>query len=80
MKTREARDLTKGLIVDLDAALAQGGERGIEARHTALASAAILAVRLIGGIAINTSRIAKALEDIADKMYEEDEDDSKTDL
>jgi hypothetical protein len=74
VKIKEARDLAKGIIVDLDEALANGGERGVEARHSALASAGILAVRLLGGIVINTSRIAKALEDIADKMYEEPED------
>jgi len=77
VKTKEARDLAKSIIVDLDEAMAQGGDRGVEARHSALASAAILATRLIGGIAINSSRIAKALEDIADKMYEEDENDDE---
>lgn len=72
MKTKEARGLAKSLIVDLDGVIA-GDPKDEMARHSAAASAAILATRLIGGIAVNIARIAGALEEIADAMEPEDE-------
>lgn len=72
MKTKDARELVKGLIVDLDGAIA-GDPRDLEARHSAAASAAILGARLLGGMAVNLARIAAALEDIADTYCEEEE-------
>lgn len=72
MKTKEARGLAKSIIVDLDGAIA-GDPKDEMARHSAAASAAILAARLLGGIAINVARIAAALEDIADTIDPEDQ-------
>ncbi len=65
MKAKRASDLVKGLIVDVDGAIA-GDPRDEAARHSAAASAAILAVRLLGGACINLARIAAAAERIAD--------------
>jgi hypothetical protein len=62
MSPKRAGDLVKGIIVDLDAALASNGEKMLDERHSALASAMMLGVRLFGGMAINTARIATALE------------------
>lgn len=74
MKSKEARRLAESLIVDLDGVIA-GQTRPIEERHNAAASAAILATRLIGGMAINLARIAYALERIADNTEPEDPSD-----
>jgi hypothetical protein len=74
MKTKEARSLAQGIIVDLDGAIA-GDPRDEEARHSAAASAAILGARLLGGMAINMARIAYALERIADNTEPEDPED-----
>ena len=73
MKTKEARLLAKGIIVDLDGALA-GDTRGIEDRHTAAASAMILGARLLGGLCVNIARIANAVEVIADNTYPDEEE------
>jgi len=64
---KRAGDLVKGIIVDLDAALASNGREALGERHSALASAMMLGVRLLGGVAINTARIATALEKIEAK-------------
>lgn len=72
MKTKLARDLAKGLIVDIDGAMS-GQERDIAERHTALASAVIVGARLLAGACVNLARLAQAAEDIADHMYEESE-------
>lgn len=69
MRVKRAADLVKGIIVDLDGALA-GETRRIEDRHSAAASAAILTARLLGGACINIARIAAAIERIADTMDE----------
>lgn len=61
MKVKTARDVAKSLLVDVDAIIC-GEKRPIEERHTAEASAAILAVRLLGGLCINIARIADALD------------------
>lgn len=74
MKTKLARDLANGLIVDIDGAIA-GLPTEPEARHSAAMSAIIVAARLAGGLCVNMARIAKAAEDIADKLYEDEEDD-----
>lgn len=71
MKTKEARGLAKSIIVDLDGVIA-GDPKDEMARHSAAASAAILAARLLGGVAVNIARIAAALEDIADSIAPED--------
>lgn len=73
MKTKEARALAKGLVVDLDGAMA-GQTRPDEDRHSAAMSAVILGARLVGGMAINLARIAYALECIADNTKQEDEE------
>lgn len=62
MSPKRASDLVKGIIVDLDEALASNGKEALDERHSALASAMMLGVRLLGGVAINTARIATALE------------------
>lgn len=72
MKTKEARGLVKSIIVDLDGAIA-GNPKDEMDRHSAAASAATLAARLLSGIAVNIARIAAALEDIADTLDPEDE-------
>lgn len=72
MRAKRASDLVKGIIVDLDGALA-GETRGIEDRHSAAASALILGARLLGGACINIARIAAAAERIADVMEDESE-------
>lgn len=74
MKTREARALAQSIIVDIDGAICNT-PRDPEDRHSAAASAAILAARLMGGMAINLARIANALEIIADNTTPEDQDD-----
>lgn len=74
MKTKEARSLVRGLIVDLDGAICNT-PRDPDDRHSAAASAAILATRLLGGVAINVARIAFALERIADNTEPEDQPD-----
>jgi predicted HAD superfamily phosphohydrolase YqeG len=68
-----ARDLVKGIIVDLDNALASNGKEALDERHSALASAMMLGVRLVGGIAVNSARIATALEKIEAKMEDRNE-------
>lgn len=72
MKTKEARGLAKSIIVDIDGAIA-GDPSKPEDRHSAAASAAILAARLLGGVCVNLARIAQALEDIADTMEDQNE-------
>jgi hypothetical protein len=72
MRAKRASDLAKGLIVDVDGAIA-GDPRDPAARHSAAASAAILATRLFGGLCINLARIAAAAERIADTMEDESE-------
>lgn len=67
MKQRQARDLAKSIIVDVDAALCRV-ERPPEDRHSATASAMILGVRLLAGACVNLARIADSLDDIADKV------------
>jgi hypothetical protein len=74
MKTKEARGLAKELLVDVDGAIA-GNPREPEARHSAAASAAVLAVRLLGGIAINLARIAYALEGLEYNTRKDEEND-----
>lgn len=64
MKADRAADLVKGILVDVDAALA-GEQRDIADRHSAIASAGMLSIRLIGGACINLARIANALNKIA---------------
>jgi len=64
---KRAGDLVKGIIVDLDAALASNGREALDERHSTLASAMMLGVRLLGGVAINAARIATALEKIEAK-------------
>lgn len=76
MKTKEARALTRSIIVDLDGAIA-GDPKDPMARHSAAASAAILAARLLGGVCVNIARIAAALEEIADNTLPEDQDDTE---
>lgn len=76
MRTKTARSLAKGLIVDIDGALA-GDPRQPEDRHSAAVSAAIIGSRLIAGMAVNLARIADTLEDIADLM--EDRNERETD-
>jgi hypothetical protein len=76
MKTKEARGLAKEIIVDLDNAIA-GDPREPEARHSAAASAAILAARLLGGMAVNLARIAYALEGIEANTRPEDDEDEE---
>lgn len=72
MKAKRASDLVKGLIVDVDGAIA-GDPRDEAARHSAAASAAMLATRLLGGACINLARIAAAAERIASAMEHEPE-------
>lgn len=67
MKADRARALAKSILVDIDGALAND-QRPIEDRHSAAASALILAARLLGGACVNLARIADAMEDIADSM------------
>lgn len=74
MKTKQARALAESLLVDVDGAIA-GHPSDPEARHSAGASAAILATRLLGGIAVNLARIAYALEGIEINTRPEEEDD-----
>lgn len=61
MKMKTARDVAKSLLIDVDAIIC-GEQRPVEERHSAAASAAVLAVRLFGGICINIARIADALD------------------
>lgn len=75
MKARRAKDVAAGLIVDLDNTLA-GETRPEEDRHSAAASALILAARLFGGLCVNIARIADALEDIADSVAPEEEEET----
>ena len=77
MKTKESRRLAESLIVDIDGVIAHQA-RPLEDRHSAAASAAILTARLLGGVCVNLSRIATALEriaDAADDLIPEDQDD-----
>jgi hypothetical protein len=71
MKARKVADLAKGLLVDVDGAIA-GDPRDEAARHSAAASAAILATRLFGSLCINVARIADNLERVADAMEKDD--------
>ncbi len=73
MSPKRASDLVKGIIVDLDAALASNGREALDERHSALASAMMLATRLLGGTAINLARIATAAERIATTMEDQHE-------
>lgn len=76
MNRKRARELGKGLIIDLDGVLA-AHTRPIEERHTAFASALITAARIAAGAAVNLARIADALDDMADHVTtgkEEDDD------
>ena len=73
MKTKEARGLAASILIDVDAIIT-GTPRDEMERHTAAASAAVLATRLIGGLAINVARIAAALEEIADNTAPEEEE------
>lgn len=72
MSPKRATDLVKGIIVDLDAALASNGKEALDERHSALASAMMLGTRLIGGMAINMARIATALEKMEARDAEQD--------
>lgn len=73
MDRRRTKALAKSLIVDIDEAIC-GVHRPVEDRHSAAASALILAARLIGGACVNLARIADALEDIADNTEKRDGD------
>lgn len=66
---KRATDLVKNIVVDLDAALASNGKDNLDERHSALASAMMLGVRLLGGATINLARIATVMERI-DKRLE----------
>lgn len=70
MKAARASDLVKSLIVDIDGVIAHQ-DRPIEERHSAAASAAILATRLLGGACINLARIAAAAERIANTLEDQ---------
>lgn len=72
MSPKRASDLTKGIIIDVDNALA-GVARPVEDRHSAGVSALILGVRLIGGACVNLARIASAAERIASIKEDESE-------
>lgn len=74
MSPARASDLVKGIIVDLDAALASNGREALDERHSALASAMMLGMRLFGGAAINIARIASAMEKIEQKMEDQNAD------
>lgn len=74
MKARKVADLAKGLLVDVDGAIA-GDPRDPAARHSAAASAAILATRMFSSIAINIARIADSLERIEANMEDQNDDD-----
>lgn len=74
MSPARASDLVKGIIVDLDAALASNGKEMLDERHSALASAGMLTMRLVGGMAINLARIATAMERIEKKMEDHNAD------
>lgn len=71
MSPKRATALVQGIIVDLDAALASNGREALDERHSALASAMMLGMRLIGGSAINIARIASAAERIANTMEDQ---------
>lgn len=73
VKTRRASDLAKSLIVDIDEAVCRVS-RPVEDRHSAAASAVILAARLAGGLCVNVARIADALDDLADHFTTEKSD------
>lgn len=75
MRTKEAKGLAASILIDVDAIIT-GTPRDEMERHTAAASAAVLATRLLGGMAVNFARIATALEDIADMMAPEEETES----
>lgn len=62
MSPKRATGLVKEIIVDLDKALASNGKEALDERHSALASAMMLSLRLFGGTAVNIARIATALE------------------
>jgi len=66
-----ATELVRGIITDLDAALASNGREALDERHSALASALMLGTRLLGGTAINLARIAKAAERIAENTRDD---------
>lgn len=74
MKAKRATELVKAILPDIDGVLA-GETRPLEDRHSAAASAAMLATRLLGGVCINIARIADALDHIADNLVEEKTDD-----
>lgn len=75
MRTKEAKGVAASILIDVDAIIT-GTPRDEMERHTAAASAAVLATRLLGGMAVNIARIATALEDIADMMAPEEETES----
>lgn len=70
MKARKVAEIARGLLVDVDGTIA-GDPRDPAARHSAAASAAILATRLVGSMAINLARIADNLNRIATAMEAE---------
>lgn len=72
MRAHKVADLAKGLLVDVDGAIA-GDPRDEAARHSAAASAAILATRLFGSLCINVARAADNLGRIADAMEDRNE-------
>lgn len=78
MKAKRASDLVKSLIVDIDGVVAHH-DRPIEDRHSAAASALILATRLLGGACINLARMAAAAERIADNLEYESEEAQRKD-
>lgn len=67
MKVKTAHGVAKSLLIDVDNVIA-GVTRPPEERHSAMASAAVLTVRLFAGVCINIARIADSL----DKKTEEE--------
>lgn len=67
MKVKTAHGVAKSLLVDVDNIIC-GVTRPVEERHSAVASAAVLTVRLFAGVCINIARIADSL----DKKHKEE--------
>lgn len=61
MKVKTTHAVAKSLLIDVDAILC-GEQRPIEERHSAAASAIILATRMACGVCINLARIADSLD------------------
>jgi hypothetical protein len=61
MKVKTAHGVAKSLLIDVDNVIC-GVTRPPEERHSAMASAAVLTVRLFCGVCINMARIADALD------------------